>query len=40
VLSGKRLELLRQDARAAMMKGKDGVEVPEYQIYPSDLPDS
>jgi nitroreductase len=39
VLSGKRLELLRQDARAAMMKGKDGVEVPEYQIYPSDLPD-
>ena len=39
VLSGKRLELLRQEARAAMMKGKDGVETPEYQIYPSDLPD-
>lgn len=39
VLSGKRLDLLRQETRAAMLKGRDGVEAPEYQIYPSDLPD-
>lgn len=39
VLSGKRLDRLRQEARTAMMKGLDGVETPEYQIYPADLQD-
>jgi nitroreductase len=38
VLSGPRLERLKQETRAAMALAP-GIEAPEYQIYPSDLPD-
>jgi nitroreductase len=38
VLSGPRLDRLKQETRAVMAQGP-GAEVPEYQIYPSPLPD-
>lgn len=38
VLSGARLERLKREARAAMLLGP-GAEAPEYEIYPSGLPD-
>lgn len=38
VLTGARLERLKQETRAVMMRGP-GAETPEYEIYPSGLPD-
>lgn len=38
VLTGVRLERLKQETRAVMMKGPCA-EAPEYVIYPPDLPD-
>lgn len=38
VLTGARLERLKQETRAVMMRGP-GAETPEYDIYPPDLPD-
>ena len=38
VLTGARLERLKQETRVVMMRGP-GAETPEYEIYPSGLPD-
>jgi nitroreductase len=38
VLTGPRLERLKQETQAAMALGPDA-EAPEYRIYPADLPD-
>ena len=38
VLTGARLEQLKQETRAVMVQGP-GAETPEYEIYPSGLPD-
>jgi nitroreductase len=38
VLAGARLERLKQETRTAMMAGQ-GKERPEYEIYPSGMPD-